>query len=646
MIKKVIEIEGKTAGAVTEIDKVASSVEKLTDKVEELEESQENAEEATEDLGEALEKTDEKVNKLSEGFKNVGVAIKAAGIGLVIGLLVSLKEVFMSNQKVADQFAIAAETISLIFNEISRAVIDVYEGVASSAKNFDALKKVMMGLLTLVLTPFKLQFYGIKLAIEQAQLIWEESFFGSGDEETIKKLNENIAETKQAIKDTAYEAVDAGKDIVNNVVEAAGEVGNIVEDVVDKVGKISVKGAYETAKTNIALAKAAEVAAVANQGLIEQYDIQAEAIRMIRDDDTNSIAKRIEENEKLKVVLEKQKAEMIENAKAILASAQAQFDKNDNDENAIALQQAKNDLAGVEAQTEAFMNEQRTNAIALGKEKLDLTLSQQEASTTLALEQKRFNAEGILNEVDRLAVMRELLEEEKVIELERLQTKIDSYKEGTQARADAEAEYATKKQEINNELVLNDQEMTMALRANKQELMDLSVAALDQFIAIAGEESAIGKAMLVFKQMIFAAELAMKIQADIEDGKLLMKRVVRKTAEAGVDSATGAMKTTGAAPFPANLILLAGYAATAAAIFMSIKSAVSKTKTGVSVPAPSTSVGGGGATPRMPSFNMVGGSTGNQIAEMNQAPVKAFVVSGEVTTAQQLERNAVSEASI
>jgi len=50
--------------------------------------------------------------------------------------------------------------------------------------------------------------------------------------------------------------------------------------------------------------------------------------------------------------------------------------------------------------------------------------------------------------------------------------------------------------------------------------------------------------------------------------------------------------------------------------------------------------------PRTPSFNMVGGSTGNQIAEIGKTPVKAFVVSGEVTTAQQLERNAVSEASI
>ena len=645
MIKKIVEIEAK-------VDKAVEGVEKVSKKVDELKnksvEATDKLSDGVKDIGKSAKKTEKDVGGIAKGFKGVGVAIKAAGIGLVIGLLATLKEVFTSNQKVADAFAVAFETISLIFNQFANAVIDVYEGVASSTDKFDALKKVVMGLLTLALLPIKLAFYGIKLGIEQAQLIWEESFFGSGDEETIKKLNENIAETQQAIKDTALEAVDAGKDIVTNIVEAAGEVGNIVEDVVDKVGKISVKGAYESAKANVELQKAAEKAAVANQGLIEQYDRQAEQLRQIRDDDTKGINDRIEANDKLKLKLEEQKEKMLENAKAILAAAQAQFDKNGNDENAKALMEAKNELAGVEAQITGFMSEQMSNAIALEKERLDLTLSQQEAATALSIDQKRFNAEQIEDDLARLEALRLVLEEEKIIELERLQTKIDSYAADTQARADAEAEYAAKKQEINNELVLNDQEMTMALRANKQELMDLSVAALDQFIAIAGEESAIGKAMLVFKQMIFAAELAMKIQADIEDGKLLMKRVVRKTAEAGVDAATGAMKTTAAAPFPANLILIAGYVATAAAIFMSVKSAVSKTKTGVSVPAPSTSVGGGGggATPRMPSFNMVGGSTGNQIAEMNQAPVKAFVVSGEVTTAQQLERNAVSEASI
>ena len=60
--------------------------------------------------------------------------------------------------------------------------------------------------------------------------------------------------------------------------------------------------------------------------------------------------------------------------------------------------------------------------------------------------------------------------------------------------------------------------------------------------------------------------------------------------------------------------------------------------------------GGGAVASAPPQINTVGAAGVNQLAEIisGQAdkPVKAYVVSGEVTTAQSLERNAVKEASI
>jgi len=49
-----------------------------------------------------------------------------------------------------------------------------------------------------------------------------------------------------------------------------------------------------------------------------------------------------------------------------------------------------------------------------------------------------------------------------------------------------------------------------------------------------------------------------------------------------------------------------------------------------------------------PSFNVVGTSGQNQIAQSlgNQAPVKAYVVSNDVTTAQSLDRNIVKTATV
>jgi hypothetical protein len=57
--------------------------------------------------------------------------------------------------------------------------------------------------------------------------------------------------------------------------------------------------------------------------------------------------------------------------------------------------------------------------------------------------------------------------------------------------------------------------------------------------------------------------------------------------------------------------------------------------------------GGGGAAATMtPQFNVVGNNGINQLAQLQQQPVQAYVVSGEVTTAQSLDRNRVQNATL
>jgi len=61
----------------------------------------------------------------------------------------------------------------------------------------------------------------------------------------------------------------------------------------------------------------------------------------------------------------------------------------------------------------------------------------------------------------------------------------------------------------------------------------------------------------------------------------------------------------------------------------------------------SDSGGGGGSIPSItPSFNVVGNSGVNQLAQLQQQPVQAFVVSGSVTTAQSLDRNRIENATL
>jgi len=52
------------------------------------------------------------------------------------------------------------------------------------------------------------------------------------------------------------------------------------------------------------------------------------------------------------------------------------------------------------------------------------------------------------------------------------------------------------------------------------------------------------------------------------------------------------------------------------------------------------------AATQAPNFNVVGDSGVNQLAQLQQQPTQAFVVSGEVTTAQALDRNRVQNATL
>jgi len=56
--------------------------------------------------------------------------------------------------------------------------------------------------------------------------------------------------------------------------------------------------------------------------------------------------------------------------------------------------------------------------------------------------------------------------------------------------------------------------------------------------------------------------------------------------------------------------------------------------------------GAGAGSVMSPSFNVVGNSGINQLAQLQQQPTKAYVVSGDVTSAQSLDRNRIENATL
>jgi len=574
--------------------------------------------------------TEKSTKSLATAFYGVGFAIKALGIGIIISAFTSLKEIFMSNQKVADTFGAVLGTVSNIFSQVSNIVVGVIDKVSKTTNGFEGLTKTISGLLTIALTPLKLAFYGIKLTIDEVRLAWEESIFGDEDPVTINKLIVRINETNDSIKEVGDNASKAGKQVVDNIGKAIDEVGKVVEGSVDGISKISISAAYEQSKANIQLQNTAQLAEAQQSRLVEQYDRQAEKLRQVRDNDLNSISDRIKANDKLGKVLDNQEKAMLSQADLQIAAAKNTLALNNNIENRIALTNALANREGVLAQIEGFRSEQDSNKNALLKENIDLIKSKTEAENTLSLEQKKFDAELETNELKKLELLKYILEEEKRIELKRLQSNIDLYKEGTQAKLDAEDEYNSKKQELDNALTTNEienlnarMELETLEYEHKKNILNASIGLLDTAASALGESTVAGKAAAVASATM-------------------------KTLLSSVDAFQGMVS---AIPGPAGIA--AGIAASGFAVLSGFKTvknilAVKTPKGSGGVSAPSIQGMSGSAPAATPQFNVVGNSGVNQLAQTlgNQQPIQAYVVANNVTTAQSLDRNIIQNASL
>lgn len=636
--KKVIELEVKTnTKAVNdEFKETSTSIKRISEDVKDLKKNSENAENG--------------IKKISNGIKGIGLAFKAAGIGLIIGAFNLLTDVFTQNQKVADTLSSVFETISIVFNEVAKVVTNVYQRVDKATGGFNALGKVLGGLITLVLTPLKASFYGIKLGIQEAQLIWEKSFFGNKDQINIKNLQKEIRTTQKDIIGVGTDALQAGKDIGKNFVEAVGEVGQLVSETAKGISEVSVKSAFEQAKLNVAIQNAAKIAAAQQSILIEKYDRAAEKLRQVRDEERNSIEERVQANNNLGIVLEKQQRALLKQADLQVAAAKNEYNKSKNIESQVALLEAQANREGILAQVEGLRSEQLVNDLALNREKLELNQSNIDSETELANRQKRFDAERIKDEHTQLNTLIDVVEQEKKVELLRLQNKIDSYKLGTQLRLDAQSEYNTKSQELDNELTtLKDKRLEVegqksrefyeGLMTSNKIQSDNDKALQDAKIQVVKNGfDTIGNLAQAFAGK---SEKAQKRAFEIQKAANIANTLIDT-----YQSATSSYKSLAGIPYvgPALGFIAAG--AAVAAGLANVKNIANqqfgdRTLKSSNTPSANTP----SLTQQPPTFNVIGQTAQTQIAQ-SQQPIRAFVVSNEVTTQQALDRNRLRNATL
>ena len=171
-----------------------------------------------------------------------------------------------------------------------------------------------------------------------------------------------------------------------------------------------------------------------------------------------------------------------------------------------------NERKGILAQITGLESEQKVNAIGLAREKLDMNKATAESDLKIMLDNKKANAELIVDELLKAQTIQAIRDEENVKELARLQANINATTNGTQARVDAEIAFNTKKSELDNATAASDlaiaaiklkreQDLTAAKVENEMTFFNLKKGLIDQerisafakaekLIAIARMESA------------------------------------------------------------------------------------------------------------------------------------------------------------
>ena len=591
---------------------IKNNIVDVTKQVRKLSDSFEDTSKDIKDIQKSTKSAEGGVKSLADGFKGMGLAVKAIGIGLVMEAFNMFKEILGKNQKVVDLFNTAIGALSIAFNDLIGFVMDNFPSVVKIFKDvFENPTKYLQKFGDLIKENLIERFNSFLDTV---------GYLGSA----LKKVFEgDFAGAMDSVKQAGKESIDILTGVNNTVDRSKKAIG----DAAEAIGNYAVK-TFKASEANIKLQNSA-ILAVAEQGrLVEQYDRQAEKLRQVRDNDLLSIDDRIKANDKLKGVLEKQQAAMLAQADLQVQAAKATYAMNKSIENQAAVTDALANKEGVLAQVEGLRSENIANNISLQKEKIALGQSEVEGLNALAIEQKKFNETLETDELKKLENQRLNLEEEKRIELERLQLKIDSSAEGTQTRVDAELEYATKKQEIDNALITNEEaiaaaqiELAKKVKKEKIEAADGVANTLSAMSELLGKETAAGKAAAVASATINTFSSAQKAY----------------DATVGIPYVGPIL-----APINAGIAIAAG--------IKNVKSILAvKVPGGGGGSAPSGG-GGGGSTPAAPAFNVVGASATNQLAQtignQQQQPIKAYVVSNDVTTAQSLDRNIISSASI
>jgi len=556
---------------------------------------------------------------LVKGFKGVGSAIKAAFAATGIGVVALLFDMFKNNQKVLDIFNTSVAAIQNVFNDLFELVQPLFESLMKLFTDpKEAIKELGKMIKDYVINYFNQAWDVVKnLGGAIANLF-------TGDWEGLKA---NLKEIGTSVVDGILGSEGASEKMLENIKDAVKEA-SILTDLLNRV----------------------KLAEAELEKLREKGDLRLEKLRQTRDDESKSLAERIAANEELGVALEEQITKELDLAKLRTQAAKLQWETTKNIENQADYIRAQAAEIAVMNRLEGQRSEMLMNTNSLLREQNEIQKGIREAAQEVADIQREIDKLAITSTLEKLQFDIDSIEQKKQAQLEAIETELQAVQAGTVRYQELLNQRAVIEAQANLDRLTKNQEYLTEKERQDKEALDREKSNLQAFEDWANQNAELTKEREKMKAEYItgvAESLASSVGTIFSENAGVQKGIA--IAEATISTYKGAAMNLSATPFmPLNIIMAA--ATVAAGIATVAKIAKQK------IPGKGGGAGGGGGIDssmpggggRQPgSFSMVQPLNQQITTALDSSklePQRAYVVSGDIESAAELDRSIKANA--
>jgi hypothetical protein len=611
--KVIIDLEVKSNKGVKNVEKLNTEISKTNKEVKKTNEELSGATNSLDKFsGGAVSKIKNfggAIKGLTTGFKSLRVAIIGTGIGALIIALVSLRAAFTSSEEGQNKFAKLMGVIGSVTGNLVDMLANLGEGIINAFTN---PKQALIDFKNLIVENITNRFNAIIDTLGFLGSAFKKVFSGDfkGALEDAKSAGSSYIDSLTGVEDSINKVTEATKGLVTELKEEAKIAGQIADQRA-KADKLERTLIVERAEADRKVAELREQAADKDKVSAKDRIIALEEAGRISEEITNKeivaarlrFEARVEENKLSKST----KADLDEEANLKARLIQLETARLKQQKSITA------EISGARKEEKARIEAEEKEQIIKDKEVSDKKLAAE-------LKKQIRDSEAVTEDERRaLEIIKVTEHYDKLIALAQAQGL------STVALEQAKSNSLNKINQTNSKNEIDWENITT------REKTKIIQQGLGNLATILGKESAAGKAAAIANATISTFQ-----------------------------SATDSYKSLAGIPIIGPALGFAAAGAAVASGFAQVKS-ITATKIPTLAGKSAPSVGGGtpsapsiSAPPSVPSlppaFNVVGASGTSQLADaiggQSQQPIQAYVVSNDVTTAQEMDRNIVTGASI